>query len=114
MTTIKRPKILMVEGFVFDQMTRLCRNPDATLHHDDVVFDRDVMFPDGRWMAIQVCVCSQPEIDPCYAQGVLFSPEGHELNCTDCGDDFGGSFCVPYQGTDYIVDVRRRPGGHST
>lgn len=91
----------------FDRMVRSCEDPQPALRRDDIIFDHDVTFPDGRWMAIQVCTSGNPSQESCWTQGVLFSREGHELNSTDAMDVFGGTYSVPFQGTRYEVEVIR-------
>lgn len=71
---------------------------------DAVIFDEEVTFQNGIRMAIQVCNSNDPN-ESAWTQGVLFSPEGHELGCTDVGESFLGEYCIPYENDDYIVIV---------
>ena len=58
------------------ELERLCREPDDTTGKDSVVFDREVAFPDGCRMAIQVV-----------------------------GETLLGEYHIPYDGKEYVVLV---------
>ena len=59
---------------------------------DAAEFDKEVVFADGRRMAIQVIGCGEEE--PAWSQGVLFSKEGNEIGCTEPCESFLGEWTV--------------------
>jgi hypothetical protein len=71
------------------------------LSRDSVYFERIELFDDGCCMAVQAVVDMQGT--SCWMQGVLFSPNGGELGCTDPRGDLTGK---------YAVDVTRDDGVH--
>jgi hypothetical protein len=91
-----------------DELTRLdklCEEPDDDVPKDCAIFDKEVAFPDNKRVAIQVVSSTQPREEPCWTQGVLFSPEGHELGCTDVGETLSGEYILSDSGIDYTVVV---------
>lgn len=75
-----------------------------TTGNGEVIFDNEVVFPNGFRMAIQV-IAAETEGETAWTQGVLFDEDGNELGCTDVGESFLGEYCVNYDGTEYIVNV---------
>lgn len=69
---------------------------------DEKLFDREVVFSDGKRMAIQVCA---EQDKPAWTQGVLYSPEGTELGFTPAGDTLLGEYTVFYGDVEYTVLV---------
>lgn len=95
--------IMPVPAHVIAAMEQLCRVPPGACR--EVEFDEEVRFPDGRRMAVQVCGTLSPATEPCWTQGVVFSPEGHELGCTDVGESFAGEYDVCVGSQQYRVVV---------
>jgi hypothetical protein len=81
--------------------------PATDYGRDECIFDREIVFGDGRRMAIQVVTTNDRE--GAWTQGVLFSPEGGELGCTEPGDSLEGEYCVDVEDEDgthtYTVTV---------
>lgn len=97
-------KTLIVDQAQLDALNELCEF-DGEGGGCEVYFDNEVVFDDGCRMAIQVCASSSDTHEefppPAWTQGVLFSPEGSELGCTEVGDSLDGE----YQVDNYIVLV---------
>lgn len=98
---------LPVDQAKIDCMNDLCeydQDPEGNIY-----FDEEALFPNGNRMAIQVIAGSRNPFDewtdPAWTQGVLFSPDGEELGCTEVGDCFDGEYEIEYEGVKYIVDV---------
>jgi hypothetical protein len=94
------------QGFI-DGLNRLCQHdPDGG---KGTYFDEEVVFDDGKRMAIQVCACDKDPNDnvapPAWTQGVLFDPDGNELGCTEVGEYFDGDYCVYLDDVEYCVTV---------
>jgi hypothetical protein len=70
----------------------------------EVIFDNEVVFPNGFRMAIQV-IAAETKGDTAWTQGVLFDENGNELGNTDVGESFLGEYCVYYEGAEYTVNV---------
>ena len=83
----------------------LCQEPATDVPRDQAIFDREVVFPNGFRFAVQIVSSTQPHLDPCWTQGVLFDADGFELACTDVGEDFLGEYIVEYGGDTYEVVV---------
>ena len=86
------------------RLQALLDGPATDCGRDECIFDREVVFSDGRRMAIQVIAPNAVETDSCWCQGVLFGPEGAELGCTEPGDTLTG---------EYRVDVEDEDGTHT-
>lgn len=102
---MKFQKSLKVPVEVAEQMEALVATPNDELDRDEAVFDREVMFDDGKRMVIQVVAPNEPEEESCWTQGVLFSPEGNELGVTDVGESFLGEYSVFHGEDEYEVTV---------
>jgi hypothetical protein len=102
MTTYRR--VLRVAAARCDDLERFTAEGFVGKTDRGTEFDEEVVFRDGRRMAIQVCRCRGESY---YAQGVLFDADGNERGCTTCGDGFAGEFEVECDDNTYIVDVRR-------
>lgn len=89
-----------------EKLERLCEVCSSDLEKDSAIFDEEVVFENGNRMSIQVISTTQPAKEPCWVQGVLLSPEGHELGSTDVGESFLGEYCVSSDGDDYKVIVK--------
>ena len=97
--------IMYVEQHVADEMERICREPDASVKSDGTEFDREHVFEDGMRMAVQVCPSNTPAEESCWTQGVLFTPDGTEVGCTDVGESFLGEYYIEYEDKAYEVTV---------
>jgi len=87
------------------ELENFCKQPLQEIPiQDGQEFDREYVFPNGMRMAIQVCYPNTSD-EACWTQGVLFSPDGIEVGCTDVGDSFLGEYLVPYEDDDYEVTV---------
>ncbi|MGO8748715.1 MAG: hypothetical protein ACLQNE_22320 [Thermoguttaceae bacterium] len=92
------------------RLERFCRVPPGRKNcngRDVPLFDQEYTFPNGVRMAIQVCPSTDPDIDPCWTQGVLFDHHGFELGCTEVGLSLLGEYHVPDGDDTYVVEVRR-------
>lgn len=98
---------LDVSADVADKVQAIVDGPAMDCGRDECVFDREVVFDDGCRMAIQAVVNN--DLEGGWMQGVLFSPEGTELGCTDVGDRLAGEYSVAVDREDgthtYTVDV---------
>jgi hypothetical protein len=83
---------IMVTRALAAKLERLCREPDAKISRKELPFDKGYTFPNGYWMAIQVCPSSDPAREPCWTQGVLFTPVGYEAGCSEVGYKFVGEY----------------------
>lgn len=101
----KSSKELVVETAKAQQLEAYCEYPPGDCGRGEAIFDEEVVFEDGRRVAIQVIASENPEEEMCWTQGVLFSPEGNELACTDVGEAFIGEFELDYDGDQYEVIV---------
>ena len=101
--------ILEVEPALADELERFCQEPPGDCGRGETLFDREVRFPNGNRMAIQVIASETPDEESCWTQGVVFDPFGNELGCTDVGESFLGEYHVSTleDGT-YVVDVRKK------
>jgi len=95
---------LKVDSHLCKELERFCQKPPMDCGRGEILFDADVRFSDGNFMAIQVIASERPNEESCWTQGVLFSPEGHEMGCTDVGEAFLGK----YQVNNYTVNVEIR------
>lgn len=101
---------LKVTQEVADEMERLCREPDDSVGKCEVVFDEEYTFANGMRLAVQVCGTTDPGEEECWTQGVLFTPDGGEVGCTDCGDSFLGEYHTQdIKGNEYVVEVVVEP-----
>jgi hypothetical protein len=92
---------LKVGEYLGTELERFCVEPPMDCGRGEVLFDEDVRFSDGHYMAIQVIASETPDEEECWTQGVLFNPDGYELGCTDVGESFLGE----YQVDNYVVNV---------
>lgn len=93
--------ILQVRSTVANKLELLCRKPDSDCGKGEVLFDREVKFPNGFRMAIQVIASESPATESAWTQGVLFDQKGNEIGCTDVGESFLGEYTVE----DYTTEV---------
>lgn len=70
----------------------------------EVIFDNEIVFPNGFRMAIQV-IAAEKKGETAWTQGVLFDEDGNELGCTEVGDYFLSDYTVFYDKTEYTVNV---------
>ncbi len=84
------------------RLQSLIDGPATDCGRDECIFDSEVVFSDGRRMAIQAVTTL--DASGGWTQGVLFSPEGGELGCTEPGDSLAG---------EYRVDVEDEDGTHT-
>ena len=85
---------MILPNDTLDQLEELCRGPAVGCDPDETIFDREVVFDDGCRMAIQVVAPNATETESCWTQGVLFSPAGDELGCTQPCDRVCGHYRV--------------------
>lgn len=75
----------------------------------EVLYDKEVVFKNGMRVAIQL-IESESDIDeefppPAWTQGVLFTPEGQELSCTEVRESLSGVYHCPDGDDVYVVEV---------
>lgn len=90
---------------LIDQINLLCTGPAAGCGRDEVVFDREATFPDGRRMVVQAVAPNEPDEEGAWTQGVLFDSAGIELGFTEPGDRLDGEYSVACDGAVYSVRV---------
>ena len=76
---------------------------------EDETISREVVFPDGVRMSIDVCGVQYREGEPtntAWTQAVLFSKEGSQLTHTDVCEDYLGTWELEYGGRIYSVTVK--------
>lgn len=101
-------RVLMIVGArTYDEMSRLCNEPDGSVERDRAIYDTTVRFNDNIRMVIQVVSTTQPAEESCWTQGVLFDADGNEIGMTDVGESFGGEYCITHDGVNYVVEVTR-------
>ena len=87
------------------RLEKLCSEPNAELARGEIVFDQEVVFPDGNMMVIQVIASEEPDSESCWTQGVLYERVANdcfqEIGCTEVSENFLGK----YQVANYIVNV---------
>lgn len=98
----KHDELLIVDAKQAVQIESIIDGYAANCGRDECVFDREVVFEDGRRMAIQVV--TNLDGGGAWTQGVLFGAEGGELGCTEPGDKLAG---------EYRVDVEEEDGTHT-
>jgi len=101
---------LEIEQAQLDAMNDLCdENGSIRYPYNETIYDEEVVFENGMRVAIQV-IPSESDITedappPAWTQGVLFTPEGYEVSCTEVGDKVSG-FYHCHDGDDlYTVEV---------
>lgn len=98
-------KIYTVTKKIAKEMERFCARPTKeNLGRGEVLFDREIVFEDGCRMAIQVIASETPNKEAAWTQGILFTPEGREIGCTDVGETFLGEYQVGTYICEIIVD----------
>jgi hypothetical protein len=98
-------KTLTVKNDEAEQLEHFCHEAPGSCGRDEPIFDEEVVFDNGKRMAIQVIASTEPDKEPCWTQGVVFDSMGNEMGCTDVGDSFLGEYSV-FDGEDeYVVDV---------
>jgi hypothetical protein len=96
---------MILPNDTLEKLEELCRGPATGCGRDETIFDREVTFDDGCRMAIQVVAPNEPETESCWTQGVLFSPSGVELGCTEPSDSVGGQYRVETDDGIYSLGV---------
>ena len=96
-------KILVSEDKA-TELEDLCNEPAADCGRGEVIFDEEVTFDNGNRMVIQVIAPEDPGTEPCWTQGVLFSPEGCELGCTEVQENFLGDYKVDEHVVVVVID----------
>ena len=96
---------MVVDKATAEDMEAICANPSDSVRKNGVEFDREHIFANGMRLAVQVCASSTPTVESCWTQGVLFTPEGTELGCTDVGETFLGEYTITDNGDEYTVNV---------
>ena len=100
------------EGTIFvkknkaETLQSFCSVPPIDCGRGEVLFDEEFVFPNGNRMAIQVIAPEDPGVETAWSQGVLLSPEGNELGCTDVGEDFLGEYIIWNTHGKYTVNVK--------
>jgi hypothetical protein len=92
-----------------DQLDFMCNYNFLNRCGGETLFDQEVLFDDGMRVAIQV-IESQSDIqedfaEPAWTQGVLFTPEGQEISCTEVQESLTGVYHCPDGDDVYIVTV---------
>ncbi len=102
---------LLVDVEEAEELEKFCQSPpgvDNCYGKGRPLFDEEYTFPNGMRVAIQVVPSENPNEESCWTQGVLFSPEGVELSCTDVGESFLGDYHLPNGEDEYLVTVKSR------
>ncbi len=94
--------VILVEKNMAKEMECLCRNLNQDVKSDGTEFDKEYVFENGMRMSIQVCPAKNAT---CWTQGVLFTPDGYEVGCTDVGETFLGEYIVFDEENKYSVEV---------
>lgn len=78
---------------------------------EDEIIDHEVTFEDGTRMAVQCCGVQYDEhaSNLAWTQAVLFDKNGHELTCSEVGEDYTGEWKLDYDNNEYIVNVIVEP-----
>jgi hypothetical protein len=100
---------LPVEANLAQHLEQVCAAPDPELSRGQTVFDREVAFPNGYRMVIQVIASENPSEESCWTQGVLFLPDGTEVGTTDSGESFLGEYFVRHGEEEYVCNVVVKP-----
>jgi len=95
-------ELLLVDAKQAKQLESIIDGSATNCGRDECVFDKEVVFDDGRRMAIQVV--ANLDGSGAWTQGVLFGADGGELGCTEPGDGIAG---------EYRVDVEEEDGTHT-
>jgi hypothetical protein len=102
---------MFIDKAMLDAMDDLCEH-DPGHGNGEVYYDREVTFPDGMRVAIQLIASEYDFIEeftpPAWSQGVLFTPEGVEVSCTEVGDSLSGEYTVFDEENEYTVVVKSR------
>jgi hypothetical protein len=108
---MKHTKTLYVGCLLADCLETRCREPDANLQlnwglaKDQLLFDEEVIFDNGRFMTIQVCQPSNNDMESCWVKAMLYIRDGCGPYCSEVGDRFRGDYRLEYGGDEYIVTV---------
>jgi hypothetical protein len=98
---MSKKQLLLVKPAIGHKLENWCVHPPSDCGKGEVLFDEEVQFEDGYRMAIQAIASLDPSNEPIWTQGVLFTPEGTEVGCTDVGE----GFWEEYQVGDYTCMV---------
>lgn len=105
---MKYQEEMLIDGDMLNTMDALCEH-DPGHGNGEVYFDREVVFPNGMRVAIQLIASEYDFIDeftpPAWTQGVLFNPDGFEVCCTDVGDSLSGEYTLFDGDDEYTVLV---------
>lgn len=77
---------------------------------DGTLYLHTVMFDDGYFLDISVCGVSYYEEGGCnsaWTQAVLYDPTGHEIGCSEVGEDFFGWWGVDNNDTMYVAILEK-------
>jgi len=104
-------KNMYVDDATYNEMERICRCECCDTKSDapefDTEFDREIEFPNGLRMAIQVLGAGLG--GRAWTQGILFDPEGYEIGCTNIGKAFGGEYRIDnWDKESYVVNVKKQ------
>lgn len=109
---MKETKILYVGRVLAADLQDCCNHPHPDLcatrglSKDEPLFDKEVEFPNGCRVVIQVCQPVNNAEEPCWTQGVLYAKEGTELACTEVGESFLGEYYLAHGDLTFVVEVR--------
>lgn len=101
--------LLQIPAAELQELERRLCEPDANCRRDEPLFDREVVFPDGCRMAIQVIASTLPAEESAWSQAVLFTETGNEVCCSDVGETLAGEWTLSFDEVDYRVDVEPLP-----
>jgi hypothetical protein len=106
---MKYAEEMFIDAAMLDVMDDLCEH-DPGHGNGEVYFDKEVTFSNGMRLAVQLIASEYDFIEehtpPAWTQGVLFTPEGCELGCTDVGDSLSGEYVVYHDDDEYTVVVK--------
>lgn len=102
---IEHTQTLLVTSEEADSYTKACSEAAGAEPKDKAIFDREVTFPNGLRIAIQVVTTENPEKEPCWTQAVAFDQVGNEVGLTDVNDVFLGDYSIEIDGEKYTVIV---------
>lgn len=98
-------QILYINKTKQESLNELCntiKDISEIVQRDMPIFDEEVIFSDGKRMAIQVCPADG---ECCWTQGVLFDEDGEELGCTEVQENLDSPFIVDCNEIQYVVNV---------
>lgn len=78
--------------------------PDPNCGRDEVLFDREAVFPDGMRVAIRLVAALHRDDYP-WAEAVAFDQVGNERGCSEVHDTIFGEWELHIDDNEYVVRV---------